>query len=55
MKPAKVSTRVCPYSKKLQFRSPNEAEKRRKAVKRRRGEILHVYRCNCGYWHLGHH
>lgn len=48
------SNRACTYSAKLSFRSPEEAERRRKQIKRRRGEQLHVYRCRCGKWHLGH-
>jgi hypothetical protein len=55
MKLRAEENRMCAIAKKLQYRSPGEAEKRRKSLKRRRGENLHVYRCNCGYWHLGHH
>lgn len=49
---------ICLVSGKLSYRSPDDAERRRKAIKRKRGAkspALSTFRCNaCGHWHLGH-
>lgn len=44
----------CKLTGKLDYSDPKQAEKRRKAIRRRRDERLNVYRCKCGKWHLGH-
>lgn len=42
----------CP---KRTFRSPQEAHRMRKFIKRHGGDALKVYRCeDCSWWHLGH-
>ena len=51
----KQSDRLCPRTGKYQYRSPGEAERRRKKIKQRRDERLSAYRCrHCRKWHLGH-
>jgi len=45
---------TCALSGKKVFRSPGDAERRRKVIRKRHGERLRVYRCRCGFWHLGH-
>lgn len=48
---------ICLSTGKLAFRSPGDAERRRKAIKRKRGAKsppLAVYKCACGKRHLGH-
>lgn len=46
---------LCVRTGKLIYHSPQEAERRRKKIKRLRDEKLSAYRCNgCGKWHLGH-
>lgn len=47
----------CPKTGKLKYHSPNLAERRRKKIKKRRGERdrMTTYHCSfCRAWHLGH-
>lgn len=49
-----MSERVCPITGKYSYRSPEEANRRRKKIRRYRDERLSSFRCKCGLWHLGH-
>jgi len=46
---------TCATTGKVQFRSPEEADRRRRELKRRHNDRQHAYRCeHCRWWHLGH-
>lgn len=50
-----VMHRICMATGKLKYFSPQEVERRRKTIKRRRDERLSSFRCDrCRCWHLGH-
>lgn len=54
-----TETRDAELCTKRTFRSPEEAHRLRKTIKRYGGDTqakhLNVYRCEvCGWWHLGH-
>lgn len=47
---------ICETTNKKIFRTPEQADKRRKLIRRQFDDRQHVYRCDdCGFWHLGHH
>lgn len=46
---------ICAKSGKKIFRTPEDAERRRRLIRRNHDDRLHSYRCeHCKFWHLGH-
>lgn len=46
---------VCDATGKMTFPSPRIAERERKRVKKKWGDVMQWYRCeHCRQWHLGH-
>lgn len=46
---------LCNSTGKIAFTSPEQAEAKRRRVRRFRGERMTVYRCkDCRCWHVGH-